>query len=169
MRRLLESVDVLCVPTCPLNPTMRQVADEPVLVNSRQGTWTNFVNLADLAALAAPAGFRDDGLPNGITLIGKKFTDYALLELANRYFQNMFPNGSRTYGTFTSSSVKPANDQLVGPDYDPSTSIKLAVVGAHLKGLPLHWQLEKVNATYLCTTKTSKLTSFLLCPKMDQF
>lgn len=71
MRRLLESVDVLCVPTCPLNPTMQQVADEPVLVNSRQGTWTNFVNLADLAALAVPAGFRDDGLPNGITLIGK--------------------------------------------------------------------------------------------------
>ncbi|KAF4001276.1 Amidase family protein [Saccharomyces cerevisiae] len=165
VRRLLESVDVLCVPTCPLNPTMQQVADEPVLVNSRQGTWTNFVNLADLAALAVPAGFRDDGLPNGITLIGKKFTDYALLELANRYFQNMFPNVSRTYGTFTSSSVKPANDQLVGPDYDPSTSIKLAVVGAHLKGLPLHWQLEKVNATYLCTTKTSKAYQLFALPK----
>ncbi|CAI4283290.1 CCQ_1a_G0004010.mRNA.1.CDS.1 [Saccharomyces cerevisiae] len=165
VRRLLESVDVLCVPTCPLNPTMQQVADEPVLVNSRQGTWTNFVNLADLAALAVPAGFRDDGLPNGITLIGKKFTDYALLELANRYFQNIFPNGSRTYGTFTSSSVKPANDQLVGPDYDPSTSIKLAVVGAHLKGLPLHWQLEKVNATYLCTTKTSKAYQLFALPK----
>lgn len=104
-------------------------------------------------------------MPNGITLIGKKFTDYALLELANRYFQNMFPNVSRTYGTFTSSSVKPANDQLVGPDYDPSTSIKLAVVGAHLKGLPLHWQLEKVNATYLCTTKTSKAYQLFALPK----
>ncbi|KAF4001401.1 urea carboxylase [Saccharomyces cerevisiae] len=120
VRRLLESVDVLCVPTCPLNPTMQQVADEPVLVNSRQGTWTNFVNLADLAALAVPAGFRDDGLPNGITLIGKKFTDYALLELANRYFQIC---------------------------------------------LPLHWQLEKVNATYLCTTKTSKAYQLFALPK----
>lgn len=98
-------------------------------------------------------------------MIGKKFTDYALLNLANRYFQKAFPNNSRSCGVFTDRNVKPVYDSLKGPDYDPSTSIKLAVVGAHLKGLPLNWQLEKVNATYLCTTKTTKTYKLYALPK----
>ncbi|CCK68060.1 bifunctional urea carboxylase/allophanate hydrolase KNAG_0A03800 [Huiozyma naganishii CBS 8797] len=165
VNKLLENIDVLCVPTCPLNPTLQQVADEPVLVNSRQGTWTNFVNLADLAALAVPAGFRQDHLSNGITLIGKKFTDYALLDLAKRYFQQLFPNGSRCYGAFTDKMVLGLDDELTGPDVNSKSAIKLAVVGAHLKGLPLHWQLEKVNATYLSSPKTSKKYQLFALPK----
>lgn len=163
--KLLENIDVLCVPTCPLNPSFEEVADEPVLVNSRQGTWTNFVNLADMAALAIPVGFRSDGLPNGITLIGKKFTDYALLDLAKRFFQANFPNGSRNFGIFTDRQVTTKDDDLLGPSFSPENSIKLAVVGAHLKGLPLHWQLEKVNATYLSSPKTSKKYKLYALPK----
>lgn len=164
VKHLLANVDVLCVPTCPLNPTFEQVAAEPILINSRQGTWTNFVNLADMAAIAVPAGFRKDGLPNGITLIGKKYTDYALLDLANKYFKKKFPNFIRPYGIFSDGEVLTI-DKLTGPDVDTATSIKLAVVGAHLKGLPLHWQLENVNATYLYTTKTSKSYKLYALPK----
>lgn len=164
VNKLLEPIDVLCVPTCPLNPTKEEVAAEPILVNSRQGTWTNFVNLADMAALAIPSGFRNDGLPNGITLIGKTFTDYALLDLANRYFSQKFPNNSRSYGIFTDRKVLDL-DNVTGPEVAPSSSIKLAVVGAHLKGLPLHWQLEKVNATYLSSPKTSKSYQLFALPK----
>lgn len=163
--KLLGDVDVLCVPTCPLNPTFEDLANEPVLVNSRQGTWTNFVNLADMAALAIPAGFRSDGLPNGITLIGKKFTDYALLDLAKRFFSVTSPNGSRSFGKFLDRSVTTKDDDLTGPTTTPSASIKLAVVGAHLKGLPLHWQLEKVNATYLSSPKTSSNYELYALPK----
>lgn len=164
VNQLLSSIDVLCVPTCPLNPTFDEVAAEPILVNSRQGTWTNFVNLADMAALAVPSGFRPDGLPNGITLIGKKFTDYALLDLANRYFEKRFPSGSRSFGIFTDKQVSKCDD-INGPEINPNTSIRLAVVGAHLKGLPLHWQLEKVNAAYVTTTKTSKSYRLYALPK----
>lgn len=165
VEKSLEGVDVLCVPTCPLNPTFEQVAEEPILVNSRQGTWTNFVNLADMAALAIPAGFRPDGLPNGITLIGRKFTDYALLDLAKRFFQIKFPNGTRNYGVFLDDKVNTKDDSLEGPAISPANSVKLAVVGAHLKGLPLHWQLEKVNATYISAPKTSKNYKLYALPK----
>ncbi|SMN19614.1 similar to Saccharomyces cerevisiae YBR208C DUR1,2 Urea amidolyase, contains both urea carboxylase and allophanate hydrolase activities, degrades urea to CO2 and NH3 [Maudiozyma saulgeensis] len=155
---LLEGIDVVCVPTCPLNPTLREIEKEPVLINSRQGTWTNFVNLADLAALAVPAGFRSDGLPNGITLLGKKFSDYALLNLAERYLEQLFPTENKLQGIFTLNKEPESTSILSGPSIssDKSDYIKLAVVGAHLKGLPLHWQLEKVNATFISKAKTSK-------------
>ena len=53
--------------------------------NTNLGYYTNFVNLLDQAAVAAPAGFRSDGLPFGITFIGPAFTDEALLALADRF------------------------------------------------------------------------------------
>ncbi|QEU62763.1 Dur1,2 [Kluyveromyces lactis] len=162
---LLKDIDVLCVPTCPLNPKLEEVAQEPVLVNSRQGTWTNFVNLADLAALAIPSGFRSDGLPNGITLIGKKFSDYALLDLAKRFFSVAFPNNSRTYGKFVDRRIT-VQDELNGPSKGTLNGVKLAVVGAHLKGLPLHWQLQKCNATYLSSPKTSNNYKLYALPKV---
>lgn len=166
VKKVLKDIDVLCVPTCPLNPTFDEVAKEPVLVNSRQGTWTNFVNLADMAALAIPVGFRADGLPNGITLIGKKFTDFALLDLAKRFFKVNFPNGSRNFGLFLEEQVGTKDDNLQGPNIDPKKSVKLAVVGAHLKGLPLHWQLEKVNATYISSPKSSKNYKLYALPRV---
>lgn len=163
---LLQGIDVLCVPTCPLNPKLEDLQREPVLINSRQGTWTNFVNLADMAALAVPAGMRtEDGLPTGITLIGKKFTDYALLDLAKRYFQTRYPGGTRNYGVFTGRHVGTKDEELTGPEIEPSKSIKLAVVGAHLKGLPLHWQMQKCNATYLSSPKTSNNYKLYALPK----
>lgn len=164
VNKVLEFIDVLCVPTCPHNPTFEQLEAMPVEMNSRQGTWTNFVNLADMAALAVPCGFRSDKLPTGITLIGKKFTDYALLDLANRYFKVAFPNNSRTYGKFLSTPIT-TQDEIEGPPFSSSDSIKLAVVGAHLKGLPLHWQLEKVNAQYLGSPKTSPNYRLYALPK----
>ena len=45
------------------------------------GYYTNFVNLMDLAAVAVPAGFRPDGLPFGVSLIGRAFSDAALMAL----------------------------------------------------------------------------------------
>lgn len=153
---LLQDIDVLCVPTCPLNPSFEDVDKEPILVNSRQGTWTNFVNLADLSALAIPVGFRSDGLPNGVTLIAKKFEDYALLQLAKRFLAQLYPSGTRPYGMFLDRYVGLKDDSLEGPIVSSDDSIVLAVVGAHLRGLPLHWQLEKVNATFICSTKTAK-------------
>jgi allophanate hydrolase len=76
-----ESVDVIAVPTAPIFPTLADLAADPIGPNSRLGTYTNFVNLLDLAALAVPGPFRADGLPAGITLIGPRGSDAALAKL----------------------------------------------------------------------------------------
>ncbi|ODQ79407.1 hypothetical protein BABINDRAFT_161809 [Babjeviella inositovora NRRL Y-12698] len=150
---LLANVDVLVVPTAPLNPTMAAVAAEPVAVNSRQGTYTNFCNLADMAAVAVPSGFRPDGLPFGITFVGAKFTDYALLDVAQKFLAAHLPE--RLLG---------ATQQRVGsgdvldrtlPEPDMDACIELAVVGAHLSGLPLNWQLRQCQAVLRRATTTS--------------
>jgi urea carboxylase / allophanate hydrolase len=151
-----ESIDALLVPTCPLNPTIEQVKAEPLKINSIQGTWTNFCNLADFSALAIPGGFRSDGLPNGITLLGRDFEDYALLDLAQRFLKAKFPNNDRSIGNINGkvAGIKDSLDRSI-PKPNLENCIKLAVVGAHLEGLPLHWQLEKVQATKLASTTTA--------------
>ena len=162
-----NDIDVLLVPTCPLNPTIEQVQNDPIKVNSIQGTWTNFCNLADFSALAIPVDFRkSDGLPNGVTIIGKAFEDYALLDLANRFFKQKYPSNDRSIGNIPTKSAGIKDDLISSiPSPNLSNSIQLAVVGAHLKGLPLHWQLEKVQATYLSTTKTNKNYKLYALPK----
>lgn len=148
-----STFDGLIVPTCPLNPTFKDLEEEPVLVNSQQGTYTNFVNLADMCALAIPSGFRQDGLPVGITLISKHFNDYALLDLAQRYLKQISPK--RLLGN-TATYADIGTDLLRTdiPHTEPQV-VPLAVVGGHLSGMPLNWQLQKVNAKLTKRTKTS--------------
>ncbi|CDR37704.1 CYFA0S01e15346g1_1 [Cyberlindnera fabianii] len=163
VRKMMQDIDVLAVPTCPLNPTLKDLEDEPVLVNSQQGTWTNFVNLADMCAIALPAGFRPDGLPNGVTLIGKTFTEHALFELGSRYLKFAFTPAQRPLGALKVTSG--LGDEYTKPAPSLANSIKLAVVGAHLSGMALHWQLEKVNATLLEKTTTSENYRLYALPK----
>lgn len=157
VNELLKGIDALLVPTAPLNPLKSEVEAEPIRVNSLQGTWTNFVNLADMCGLAIPAGFRSDGLPCGVTLLGEKFADYALLDLAHRYFKHTFPQGRRL-GAVPGAIVTPLKDCLHRhiPRVDLDACVQVAVVGAHLAGMPLHWQVEQVDGVLVSTPKTSK-------------
>jgi allophanate hydrolase len=82
----LAGVDALVVPTAPIFPTLAELAADPIGPNSRLGTYTNFVNLLDLAAIAAPGPFRRDGLPAGVTFIGRAGADHALAAIAQRFF-----------------------------------------------------------------------------------
>ncbi|KAG7194989.1 urea amidolyase [Scheffersomyces spartinae] len=166
VKPILKSLDAIIVPTCPLNPSIAQVKAEPIAVNSKQGTYTNFVNLADLSGLAIPAGFREDGLPFGITLLSQKFNDYALLDLASKYIEKRAETEPRIYGCLIDREVSTLQDELLPlPKINFDTQIKLAVVGAHLKGLPLHWQLEKVKATFVEATTTSESYKLYALPK----
>lgn len=74
-------IDTLAVPTAPIFPTLAELETDPIGPNSRLGTYTNFVNLLDLAALAVPGPFRSDGLPAGLTLVGPRGSDAALARL----------------------------------------------------------------------------------------
>jgi allophanate hydrolase len=80
-------MDVLVLPTTGTIYRREAVMSDPIRLNSNLGFYTNFVNLMDLVAVAVPAGFRHDGLPLGVSLIGTAFSDEALLDLASRFCQ----------------------------------------------------------------------------------
>jgi allophanate hydrolase len=82
-----ENMDVLVLPTTPTNYTLEEVAQDPIGTNSRLGTYTNFVNLLDLCALALPAGFKEDGSALGVTILAPAFCEKRLLDLGRVYLQ----------------------------------------------------------------------------------
>ncbi|SDR73666.1 allophanate hydrolase [Halopseudomonas xinjiangensis] len=142
----MSEVDALLVPTAPRFPTLAEVAADPVAVNSQLGTWTNFVNLADGSALAMPAGFREDGLPFGITLIGAAWQDQALAEFG-RSWQRFAP-----WKAGATDRALPAPPMSTNA---PDGYVRLAVVGAHLTGMPLNTQLTERHARFVESTFTA--------------
>jgi allophanate hydrolase len=134
LRRETESVwdaaDVLVVPGAPTIYRRDQVRADPVALNTRLGLYTNFVNLLDLAAITVPAGFRPDGLPFGITLIGPAFSDRALAALGARFLGE------------PEIAAQP-------------TTVRVAVVGAHMSGMALNPQLTQRGAQKLRAARTS--------------
>lgn len=146
--RLMADVDALLVPTSPSIYTIEAVQADPVTLNSRLGTYTNFVNLLDQCALALPGGFRDDGLPSGITLIGPTWADQCLNQLGRRWqAATRWPLGisdQKTRAPARTATGEP------GPD-----CVRLAVVGAHLRGMPLNHQLTERNAQFIEATHTA--------------
>ena len=143
---LLADVDALLVPTAPTAPTIEAVDNDPVTLNSQLGTYTNFVNLADMSALAVPAGFRDDGLPFGVTLISGAWKDTELQHLACQWL-NAHP-------TPLGATDKPRPEERPGAE-SSTPSIRVAVVGAHLSDMPLNTQLTERLSVLLEQTTTS--------------
>ena len=135
---LWEAADVLLLPTAPTTYRLAEVLAEPLALNANLGLYTNFVNLLDMSALAAPAGFRDNATGFGVTLIGPAWADRRLLGLARRY-EEIAPM----------PSIPPLD--LAGVE----TRVKLAVVGAHLAAMPLHWQLTSREARLVRRCKTA--------------
>jgi allophanate hydrolase len=139
---LLRDSDMLLVPTAPTFPTIAAVQADPVALNAQLGYYTNFVNLLDMAALAIPAHWRMDGLPAGVTLIGPAGSDHRLAQAGAR-FQQAF--GGADQAAAIACAPLAFNEETV----------KLAVVGAHLRGQPLNWQLLEAGARLLADTATS--------------
>ena len=84
-RRLLASSDVLVVPTTPTIYRVAEVEADPIRLNARLGTYTNFVNLMGMCGLAVPAGFRADGLPLGITVLADAFAEAKAAAVARAF------------------------------------------------------------------------------------
>ncbi|MGQ0751289.1 MAG: allophanate hydrolase [Betaproteobacteria bacterium] len=146
-RQAWTDFDVLMVPTAPRLPTQAEVAAEPIAANSELGTYTNFVNLLGLSAIAVPAGFTDDGLPFGVTFIAPGGYDWALIELAALW--------QRARGLPLGVKLRPLSDHDTAVLATPPASIPLAVVGAHLRGMPLHGQLAARGARLRAVTRTA--------------
>jgi len=137
---LWRQIDVLALPTAPTIYRIAELLAEPVALNSNLGTYTNFVNLLDMSAIALPAGFRDNGTGFGASLIGPAWADRALLALAQRYETQGEP------------APRPPLDLGDAPAPE---RFALAVVGAHLSGMPLHWQLASRGARLVKATRTA--------------
>jgi len=139
--------DLIVVPSAPRHPTIEELKEEPILRNSELGMYTNYVNLMRLAAIAVPADFTAEGLPFGVTLIGQGGSDFALLQFASQWQKlTKMPLG------FAHSA--PPSDYLDIRNGDTS-HVRLAVVGAHLKGMPLHSQLVERQARFVKACKTA--------------
>ena len=82
--RAFRRIDVLALPTSPGIYTLDEVEADPIGTNARLGTFTTFVNLLDLCAVAIPAGRTSAGLPFGVTLASPAGFDFALLNTAAR-------------------------------------------------------------------------------------
>lgn len=142
-----KGMDVLCVPTAPTHYTIAQMLADPVVLNRNLGAYTNFVNLLDYAALSVPSSIRKDGLPFGITLIGPCASDWQLAELGQRFHHAT----GLTQGA--TGERLPAPQPI--PGIRPCATVKVAVVGAHLSGMPLNKQLSERGARLLATAETA--------------
>ncbi|WP_280495207.1 allophanate hydrolase [Nocardia asiatica] len=128
---LLRGFDALLLPTTTEHPSIAAVRADPVGINRRMGTYTNFCNLLDMAAVAVPGASTADGAPFGVMLVTPAFADQVAIDLAAR---------------------------MLGLESAPllvDHGVDLAVFGAHLRGQPLHWQLERLGARFLGDIRTT--------------
>jgi allophanate hydrolase len=144
--RQLEAVDCMLTPTAGGCFSIEQMQAQPVLHNSQLGYYTNFMNLLDLSAIALPTAMTAEGLPFGITLVGGAFHDRALLSIAQRIHKDSGLQSGASQFELTYGTSQPVGD---------TEQIDVVVCGAHLKGLPLNWQLTERGATLKAETRTA--------------
>jgi allophanate hydrolase len=160
-------IDVLVTPTAGTIYKIADVEWDPIRLNTHLGFYTNFVNFLDLAGVAVPAGFREDGLPFGITLIGRAWTDEALLRLADR-FHRVCVEHAGALGTAlpvaAETPVALARAEALPFAATSGQPIPVAVCGAHMEGLPLNHQLVSRGATFVRRTRTIASYRFYALP-----
>jgi allophanate hydrolase len=146
-----RTIDALVVPTSPTIYRVDEVLANPRGLNSNLGVYTTFGNLLDLAAVAVPSGFRSDGLPSGIQVIGPRGSDATLAAVASAYHAEV----GGTLGA-TGHPLVPAAATTVRNDQTPRASRHaVVVVGAHLSGQPLNHQLVGLGGSLVRAGKTS--------------
>ena len=138
--RIWSEFDAMLVPTMPRPYTIAEVEADPIRLNSRLGTYTNFVNLLDLCAIAVPSSLRVDGLPASVTLIAPAGADGLIAGVA---------------AAIDASSGASASPQPQAASRVPSDRIEIAVVGAHLSGLPLNRELVELGAAFSREVETT--------------
>lgn len=142
---LMVDMDLLCVPTAPRHVRLNEIAADPIGPNSQLGTYTNFVNLFDMCALAVPFALRADGLPMSVTLIAPSGEDAPLAGLGAWLH-------SSAKGTLGATG-RPV--PLPQPVVMQGNGIELVVVGAHLSGMPLNGELIALGGRLVRAVRTA--------------
>jgi allophanate hydrolase len=136
-----RTIDALALPTAPTIYKIEDVLNDPIQLNNRLGTYTNFVNLLDLCGLAVPASIRDDGAPFGVTLLAPAGEDAALAAIGREFHHATgLPLGALDVPQ--PPLAKPSALSMDG-------EIPIAVVGAHLSGMPLNGELRKAGGRFV--------------------
>jgi allophanate hydrolase len=143
-------IDIILLPIAGTTYTIAEMLADPVALNTSLGTYTNFVNLMDLAALSVPAGFRSDGIPFGVTLIGPALSDGMLASVGDALHRSL---GRAQLGA---TPIPLSSTPPVTVPTKSAKSVKVAVVGAHLSGQPLNGQLIERNAKLIETARTGR-------------
>jgi allophanate hydrolase len=146
-RAALKGIDAMMVPTAPRPVTLAEMAADPISKNSLLGRYTNFVNLLDMCALAVPVSLAEDGTAAGVTFIAPSGRDAALASLGRAFHHA----SGLTLGA-SAAPMPPLADLPIAPT---SGAIEIAVVGAHLSGMPLNGELTALGATFLRATTTT--------------
>lgn len=144
---ILRGLSCIVTPTAPRIYRIDEVLADPILLNSNLGYYTNYMNLLDLCAVAIPSGFYDNGLPFGITLFSAALSDARLLGFAKQF--QMLRQPDPTVGEAVDSKGK--ETVVSATPY----SLRIAVCGAHMHGLPLNRQLLELGAQFYATARTS--------------
>ncbi|MDP3814808.1 allophanate hydrolase [Pseudomonas sp.] len=143
--RILADLDCVLTPAYPRPVSLAELHAEPLKRNAELGYYSNFMNMLDYAAVAVPAGFMAGGLPWGVTLFGRAFTDQYLLSLsAALQYQHGLPLAGERSLDLSAPTTAARNDKA-----------RLVVCGAHLDGLPLNWQLRQRGGRLIEATLSS--------------
>ena len=144
---LMADADLLCVPSIPTFYSRDDLEADPIGPNSRLGTYTNFVNLMDLCGIAVPTGPRPDGRPGSVTLLARAGQD----ALAAALGQALHISAGARMGA-TPHPVPAGRPE--GPGLRPGES-PVALVGAHMSGLPLNPAITGLGGRFLEATRTA--------------
>ncbi|GBE09037.1 MAG TPA: allophanate hydrolase [Gammaproteobacteria bacterium] len=147
VKQLLTDVDFLMTPTAGTIYTIEEVNADPIKLNINLGYYTNFMNLLDCTSVAVPAGFLDNGLPWGISLVSTCMQDRKLLSFANRWQQHLQLRPGKQDQDLPMSQAA---------EISFSDTIPVIVCGAHLDGLAFNWQLSERGAVFQEKTLTSE-------------
>jgi allophanate hydrolase len=138
---MFSRFDALMVPTVPAAYTKAQIEADPIALNSNLGTYTNFVNLLDLCGLAVPISFASNGTPYGVTFLTRSGRDAMLAGLGRVvHAQTELPLGALGIRQPLLTPLKPMTR---------ADEITIAVVGAHLSGMPLNGELRALHARFV--------------------
>ncbi|MCX9154523.1 allophanate hydrolase [Niveibacterium sp. 24ML] len=150
-----QAVDTIITPSAGTIYTIAQMLADPIRLNANLGTYTNFMNLLDYAATAVPAGFQSDGLPFGVTVFAPAHQDGPLLRLAARMQRAL---GSPLGASGLALPAVSAHPRLAGGQ------VRVAVCGAHLRGLPLNGQLTSRGARLVAEVMSAPEYRFVALP-----
>ncbi|GAJ30613.1 allophanate hydrolase [Acidomonas methanolica] len=150
----MNGVDFVLTPSMPRPVSLAELRAEPVAANSLLGMYTNFMNLLDYAAVAVPSAFMSNGLPWGITIFGRAFTDQYLLSVADAFQR------ASDLSLAAGRALEPAvTTRCAGND-----RARIVVCGAHLDGLALNWQMRDRGARLVRVTTTAPCYRFYVLP-----